>query len=94
MTEDYGTSTWRYWQKIGNEERARPSFRDRPPVPVRARVEWERDGTKGVDGMATRIGFDEAIYVAIRGRRCSTLGAWLMPDDVWWEGKSNFDENK
>ncbi|MCD1285254.1 MULTISPECIES: hypothetical protein [unclassified Brevibacterium] len=87
MTEDYGTATWRYWQKIGNEDRARPSYRDRPPVPVRARIVWERDGEEWVEGSAERLGFDGAIFVAIRDRRCSTLGAWLRPEDVWWEGK-------
>lgn len=87
MTEDYGTATWKYWQKILNEEDARPSFRDRPPAPVRARVVWERDGEEWVDGTAERLGFDGAIYVRLHDRRCSTLGAWLRPDDVWWEGK-------
>lgn len=75
MTEDWGAATWRYWQKIQNEEPARPSFRDRPYFPVRARIEWERDGEQWVDGTATRLGFDRAIYVEIRDRRCSTLGA-------------------
>lgn len=44
MTEDWGTATWRYWQKIGNEEDVCPLFRNSPPVPVRARIEWETDG--------------------------------------------------
>lgn len=61
MTEDYGTATWRYWQKILNDAGARPSFQDRPPMPARARVEWEHDGMEGVDGTATRLGFDGAI---------------------------------
>lgn len=86
-SEDYGTATWRYWQEIRNAAGARPSFQDRPPLQVRARIEWERDGIEGVDGMATRLGFDGAIYVELKDRRCSTLGVWLSPDDVWWEGK-------
>lgn len=54
---------------------------------MRARIEWERDGVEGLDGMATRQGFDGAIFVEIKDRRCSTLGVWLHPDDVWWLGK-------
>lgn len=79
---DWGTAKWRYWQKIGNEVGARASFRNRPPVPVRVRIEWADDGEEWVDGTATRKGFDDAIYVEIRDRRCSTLGAWLRPEDV------------
>ncbi|AZL10115.1 hypothetical protein [Brevibacterium aurantiacum] len=86
-SEDYGTATWRYRQEIRNAASARPSYQDRPPMPVRARIEWERDGTEGVDGMATRLGFDGAIFVELKDRRCSTLGIWLRPDDVWREGR-------
>lgn len=86
--QDYGTATWRYWQEIRNAASARPSYQDRPPAPVRARIEWERDGVEGVDGWATRLGFDGAIFVEIKDRRCSTLGVWLDPDDVWWKGKN------
>lgn len=78
MTEDYGTATWRYWQKIRNDAGARGSFRERPPVPVRARIVWERDGAEWVDG---------AIFVELNDRRCQTIGAWLPPDNVWWPGK-------
>lgn len=42
---------------------------------------------EGVDGVATRLGFDGAIYVELKDRRCSTLGIWLSPEDVWWQGK-------
>lgn len=79
---DWGTATWRYWQDIRNEVGARASFQNRPPVPVRARIEWATDGEEWVDGTAMRKGFDGAIYVEIRDRRCSTLGAWLRPEDV------------
>ncbi|WP_240373011.1 hypothetical protein [Brevibacterium zhoupengii] len=86
--EDYGTATWRYWQDIRNAVSARASFQDRPPLPVRARIEWARDGAEGIDGTATRLGFDGVIFVELKDRRCSTLGVWLSPDDVWWPGKS------
>lgn len=86
-SEDYGTATWRYWQKIINDAGARGSFQSRPPVHVRARVVFERDGEVWIDGTAARLGFDGAIFVEFRDRRCRPLGAWLSPDDVWWPGK-------
>ena len=87
MTEDYGTATWRYWQKICNDAGARISFQDRPPMRVRARVVFERDGAVGLDGTATRLGFDGAIFVELHDRRTQAIGVWLPPDDVWWPGK-------
>lgn len=89
MGEDWGTASWRYWQKIGNDAGARGSFRDRPAAPVRARVVWERDGAEWVEGTATRLGFDGAIFVELSDRRCATIGVWLAPDDVWWSGKQS-----
>lgn len=88
MAEDYGTATWRYWQKIHNEAGARGSYRDRAPVRVRARLVFERDGAVWVDGTATRLGFDGAIFVENTDRRCQTIGVWLSAVDVWWVGKS------
>lgn len=85
--EDWGTATWRYWKKIDNARPARETFQNRVPVKVRARIVWEYDGTEGVDGVATRLGFDGAIFVELKDRRCSTVGVWLSPDDVWWPGK-------
>lgn len=76
-SEDYGTATWRYWQKIRNAADARASFQDRPPMGVRDRIERERDGVEGVGGVATRQGFDGAIFVEFKDRRCSTLSALL-----------------
>lgn len=87
MTEDYGTATWRYWQKIHNAAGARPSFQNRPPARVRARVVFEQDGEVWLDGTATRLGFDGAIFVESKDRRVQAIGVWLMPDDVWWQAK-------
>lgn len=86
--EDYGTATWRYWQDAKNALPARPSYRNRPPVSVRARLVWARDGAEWVDGSASRLGFDGAIFVELKDRRCQTIGVWLAPDDVWWQGKT------
>lgn len=77
----------RYWQKILNDADARGSYRDRPPVPVRARVVFATDGEVWLDGMATRLGFDGAIFVELKDRRVQTIGVWLPPSDVWWPGK-------
>lgn len=85
--EDHGTATWKYWQDVRNVLRARPSYRNRPPVAVRARVVWTRDGTEVLDATSIRLGFDGAIFVELRDRRCSTLGVWLHLDAVWWDGK-------
>ena len=87
MAEDYGTANWRYWQKIYNDAGARGSFQDRPPAQVRARLIFERDGAVWLDGTATRLGFDGAIFVEIKDRRVQMIGAWLLSDDVWWPGK-------
>lgn len=87
MTENHGTASWRHWQKILNDAGARGSFQDRPSVPVRARLVFERDGEVWIDGTATRLGFDGAIFVELHDRRCQTIGVWLAPDDVWWPGK-------
>ena len=88
MAEDYGTATWRYWQKICNEAGARGSYRDRPPMSVRARVVFEHDGEVWLAGKATRLGFDGAIFVELNDRRLQTIGVWLLPTDVWWDGKT------
>jgi hypothetical protein len=88
MADDWGTASWRYWQKIGNAQPARGSYRDRPPVSVRVRIDWEADGVEWIDGTATRLGFDGAIFVELHDRRCSIVGAWLRPEDVWWPGKT------
>lgn len=88
MTEGYGTATWRYRQTIRNDAGTRDSYQDRPPVPVRARLVFERDDATWIEGMATRLGFDGAIFVESRDRRCQTIGVWLSLADVRWAGKS------
>ena len=87
MTEDYGTATWRYWQKVCNAAATRGSYQDRHPMPVRARVVFEQAGEVWLDGTATRLGFDGAIFVELVDRRMQTVGVWLLPEHVWWEGR-------
>lgn len=79
--------TWREWQKILNSKPPRYSM-DRPRVPVRARIIWERDGVEWVDGQALRRDpVDGAIFVEVKDRRCAIIGTWLDPADVWWQGR-------
>ena len=61
--------------------------RTRAALVAAARVVFERDGEVRLDGTATRLGFDGAIFVELHDRRLQTVGAWLPPDDVWWPGK-------
>lgn len=85
---DWGTATWRYWQKILNAEKAR-GRPQRTPVSVCARIVWERDGEEWISGQAIRLDPDDGtIFVELRDRRCRGWGVWLRPNDVWWEGKS------
>lgn len=44
IAENYGTATWRYWQRIRNDAGPRRTYRARPPFPVRARLLFEHDG--------------------------------------------------
>lgn len=82
----HGKATWKYWQGIlnGLNARDRP---DRPPIPVQARIVFAEDGEEWLDGEAARLDPGTAIYVRLLDRRLSTLGVWLHPDDVLWEGK-------
>lgn len=85
-SKEWGTATWQYWQAIVNALPARDRP-DRPRVAVRARLVWAGDGEEWVDGEAGRLDPGKAIFVHLHDRRCSTWGAWLHPDDVWWVGK-------
>ncbi len=79
------------WQRILNGHRVpeRGDQHDLPaPVPVRARVVWERDGEEFKDGRVvatSRVrGQVPLVLVHWTGAepRAMTLGAWLAEDDV------------
>lgn len=75
------------YQKILNQLPARDKPQ-REKIPVRARLVWERDGEEWAESRASRLdAAGPAIYVELDDRRCRTVGVWLHPDDVWWEGK-------
>lgn len=60
----------------------------RTRIPVRARLVWEVDGEEWAECRASRLDVDgPEIYVEPGDRRSRTVGVWLHPDDVWWEGK-------
>lgn len=73
------------------EVRNRLPARDKPQrdrITVRARLVWEYDGEEWIECVASRLDADgPAIYVELADSRCRTVGVWLHPDDVWWEGK-------
>lgn len=74
------------YQRVLNDlgARRRP---ERNKLSVRARIVWETDGEEWVDGEALRLDPGVAIFVELSDKRCRFTGAWLSPDDVWWEGK-------
>ena len=77
-----------YQQSILNDLGARRGAEDRPRIPVRARIIWDTEGEEWLDGEAGRLDHrDGAIFVYLHDTRCATQGAWLGPDDVWWDGK-------
>lgn len=56
---------------------------DRPPIPCRARLEWEHDGEQWIDTTATR--WDRrtgAVFVLVLDGRCFYTGVWLGAEDV------------
>lgn len=56
---------------------------DRAPLPVIARVVWEKDGTEHVRRLATRWDpVDAAVFVRLDDPRCRFVGVWLKRDDV------------
>lgn len=89
MTESHVhfTGSTPHYQHVLNSLPAR----DRPArtkLPVRARLEWERDGEEWKDGHALRLDpAGPAIFVELSDPRCKFTGVWLHPDDVDWEGK-------
>jgi hypothetical protein len=74
------------WQRARNERFPPPAIARRlrdqsKPIPVTARVVWERDGEEWIDGTAIR--WDQRhVLVRLDDRRCSTIGFWLAPEDV------------
>ncbi|TNM52878.1 hypothetical protein [Brevibacterium sediminis] len=82
MTEGWDTASWRYWRMIRNDAGARGPYRDSAPIPVRVRVEWAEDSEDRVAGIAMRQGFDGAIFIELRDRRCQAMGVRLRPEDV------------
>jgi hypothetical protein len=72
------------WQAISNELPVPPRRAqvDAPePIPVTARIEWERDGEELLDTTAVAWA-GRAVLVRIHDRRRQTLGVWLKAGDV------------
>ena len=75
------------YQSITNALPARFQ-RNRERIPVQARLVWENDGEEWVNGLALRLDTtDGAIFVEFQDARKRFTGAWLLPDDVVWDGK-------
>ena len=56
---------------------------DRGPVPVRARVVWQRAGVELLDARATRWSGRSVFVTPTQGRsRNGALGVWLDAEDV------------
>lgn len=72
------------WQPVLNE-RAIPHRRAQRsldlPVPVRARLVWERDGVEQVDTVAWAW-TSGSVLVELHDRRRQTIGLWLPAPDV------------
>jgi hypothetical protein len=78
-------SGWWDWQAVLNADFPPPPVparNAREPVPVVARVVWERDGEERVECLAIRWTRTHVLVDLSRDRRCSTVGAWLRADDV------------
>lgn len=60
----------------------RKAQRDAPdPIPVRARVVWERDGEELVETVA-QAWTSRLVLVTLSDRRAELRGVWLDPRDV------------
>ena len=49
--EEYGEATWRYWQEVVNGDFPSPPLPGEnvaEPIPVIARILWEKDGEESV----------------------------------------------
>ena len=69
---------WPLHDRQGAHARGIP---DRTPIPVRVRLEWERDGEQWLDGQATRWTRD-SVYVQLDDPRLRVNGVWVRPGDV------------
>lgn len=72
------------WQKILNQDwpaNARVIRDQAQPIPVRARIVWERDGEEWIEGRAVRWTRSH-VFVAFGDERWQVLGVWLRPGDV------------
>ncbi|AEI11799.1 hypothetical protein [Cellulomonas gilvus] len=72
------------WQALLNEREIPPSSRQRrltAPIPVRARLVWERDGEEIIETMATHWA-GRAVLVRTSDRRRRFHGVWLDSTDV------------
>jgi hypothetical protein len=72
------------WQRILNEVEvpARSAQKDSPqPIPVVARICWERDGDETVDTVV-HVWTSRAVLVELTDPRRRTHGVWVSADDV------------
>lgn len=73
-----------HWQEIANEAPIPPSRAQvlaKEPIPVVARIEWERDGLEHLDTVAWAW-TARAVLVEVNDRRRQTIGVWLPLSDV------------
>jgi hypothetical protein len=72
------------WQAITNEVPIPPRHDhvDAPePIPVTARIHWERDGEEQLDTQAVAWS-GRAVLISIHDRRRQILGVWLDAADI------------
>ena len=76
---------WTRWQRVLNEHwPPGPAYRvpvAAQPIAVRVRVDWQRDGTEWLDGLAVRW-TSGAVMVQLDDQRLGPLATWVAPADV------------
>lgn len=87
-SNDVGPSTDKGWaeglQMVVNARKVparRRQTRAHVPIPVRARIVWERDGEQVIDTRVTAWTYD-LVLVEVLDPRSKVRGAWLIPKDV------------